>query len=370
MTKQPPAHRQAEIDAVKGLGIVLVVMGHGWLAQHDKGALFKVIFSFHIPLFFFLSGVLLKGDAAPLGFVLSRARGLLQPYLAVLLCLGAWRGLSEWMATRQVPASSWAYVQDVLYGTGRTLPPEWASMWFLPHLFVVSCVAYAVIRLCPREWLLWPLSAGALAAGVFSLDVARDLPWSLDLLPLSLPFVLLGHLCRNLCHGYLCGHQGPRSGRAFMGHAASLGGALIAFALLHAFFNDSIDFNMRRYDHVLVSTAQALLGIYLSFGLVMLLACAGRGVARVQGVLAYLGAGSLFILMLHNVIQIRAYVLLWRLSSGHEAFAGVCGFVLGVALPLVAWETVRGSAWLSRIFLARGGAPASGGPHGASAQEG
>lgn len=49
-------------DRVKGIGITLVVMGH----MFTYGSLpFAVIFSFHMPLFFFISGVLFS---PPVGF--------------------------------------------------------------------------------------------------------------------------------------------------------------------------------------------------------------------------------------------------------------------------------------------------------------
>ena len=40
------------IDAAKGIGIILVVLGHIWLIGPGQ----KIINSFHMPLFFFLSG--------------------------------------------------------------------------------------------------------------------------------------------------------------------------------------------------------------------------------------------------------------------------------------------------------------------------
>lgn len=41
------------IDIARGLGIAAVVLGHNWIVLHEKGELFRVIYSFHLPLFFF-----------------------------------------------------------------------------------------------------------------------------------------------------------------------------------------------------------------------------------------------------------------------------------------------------------------------------
>ena len=45
--------RNAYADYLKGIGIVLVVMGHCWIIPSD---LYKYIYSFHMPLFFMITG--------------------------------------------------------------------------------------------------------------------------------------------------------------------------------------------------------------------------------------------------------------------------------------------------------------------------
>lgn len=51
--------RNATIDVAKGLGILLVVLGHNALLDRERGEPFRVVFSFHMPLFFFLLFILL-----------------------------------------------------------------------------------------------------------------------------------------------------------------------------------------------------------------------------------------------------------------------------------------------------------------------
>ena len=78
------------IDIAKGIGIMLVVLGHtivpGLREKYDvANFLWTFIYSFHMPLFFFLSGYLfehgLKRYADKKRFLLSKARKLLLPYL-------------------------------------------------------------------------------------------------------------------------------------------------------------------------------------------------------------------------------------------------------------------------------------------------
>ncbi|MEO7862090.1 MAG: acyltransferase family protein [Nitrospirales bacterium] len=64
--------RNKTVDIAKGLGILLVVFGHNWIVLHEKGELFRVIFSFHVPLFFFLSGIFFKETTSLFSLIRSR----------------------------------------------------------------------------------------------------------------------------------------------------------------------------------------------------------------------------------------------------------------------------------------------------------
>ena len=69
------------IDALKGFGIILVVFAHYTLPV----ALDTYIFSFHMPLFFFVSGFLfniVKYTESATNFVKGRFRSLIIPYFA------------------------------------------------------------------------------------------------------------------------------------------------------------------------------------------------------------------------------------------------------------------------------------------------
>ncbi|MGT2459004.1 acyltransferase family protein [Cupriavidus basilensis] len=128
------ARRVEALDVYKGLAILLVVIGH--LAQSatpefDKSLLFKGIYMFHMPLFFFVSGMVyalkgnnfsVKGLCESMG---KRARQLLLPYFA-------WYVVGYFISHQQLPF-------------GEYMARLWKSpdygLWFLWVLFVFSCVA-------------------------------------------------------------------------------------------------------------------------------------------------------------------------------------------------------------------------------------
>ena len=65
--------RIAWIDLARGIGILLIILGH----LPGLGKLGVWIFSFHVPLFFFLYGYLFKNDLAFLPFLKKKAKALL-----------------------------------------------------------------------------------------------------------------------------------------------------------------------------------------------------------------------------------------------------------------------------------------------------
>ena len=51
------------LDIAKDIGIMLVVLGHtlqGFYTDFDNNLAFRLIYSFHMPLFFFISGAVLS----------------------------------------------------------------------------------------------------------------------------------------------------------------------------------------------------------------------------------------------------------------------------------------------------------------------
>ena len=123
------AGRMEWLDALRGLAILFVVLGHIPGCPHGLRVLAA---SFQIPLFYAITGLLagLRGDAdgAPLPSLARRARRLLWPYatfsaLSIAYNLGAYGGEAALDALR------------------RTLMLEGvATLWFLPACFLAECV--------------------------------------------------------------------------------------------------------------------------------------------------------------------------------------------------------------------------------------
>jgi fucose 4-O-acetylase-like acetyltransferase len=338
------AMRNAGIDAAKGIGILLVVLGHSRLAPAD-GALHRVIFSFHMPLFFVLAGVFLRAGDGLLPAARARALALLAPYFAVSLGVALYR-LPRMVAAPDWPETAGRLIAGVLHGTGASIP--WAPLWFLPHLFIAGLAALALAKLIggPRR----ELAAGALllSAGATALDTGaapvRGLPWSADLLPVSVGFVLLGHAFGPVLRGGL--------DRSVVLAAAA------GFAALHLGSGAAMDLNMRQYGSPAVATLEALCGVVLVLGVASGLAATPAGAA-----LAWLGARTMPVLLFHWFLLAAVFAALSDRGAGPAASALAS---LAAACLLPAFGQAAAVRIATRLKARRGAAPgARTGPDGA-----
>jgi polysaccharide biosynthesis protein PslL len=135
--------RNQTIDIAKGIGILTVVICHNWVLYHDRGEFSRVVFSFHMPLFFFISGIFFKPNLTFKETLVSKANSILKPYIAVTLFLILFDYVSSLISEQ--PLNLLNVVIRGLYGSIGTLSVDqyssvlgWVPLWFLTHLFALK----------------------------------------------------------------------------------------------------------------------------------------------------------------------------------------------------------------------------------------
>ncbi len=146
-TKQKQNNRYTEVDIARGIGIFFVVLGHsikqtgvsaGWIR-----ILTYIIYSFHMPLFFCLSGFvsakILKMNRRERGsYILGRARRLLVPYFVIgLLYIPVKLAMSD-VAIKPFKVSD---IWKLLIGQNPNV-----SLWFLFTLFVIELICVVLVN--------------------------------------------------------------------------------------------------------------------------------------------------------------------------------------------------------------------------------
>ncbi len=132
-------HRDQFIDSVKGVGILLVVIGHHLLGTEP---VIKWINSFHMPLFFIISGILSvlryeKGTDSLKEYATRKARALLYPYVTFSLLNLLWYLVFHVIAGANAEETLQVVVVKMVTTYG------YHALWFLPVMFVCSVVTYA-----------------------------------------------------------------------------------------------------------------------------------------------------------------------------------------------------------------------------------
>ncbi|MGI4828196.1 MAG: acyltransferase family protein [Janthinobacterium lividum] len=180
------SQRSLLIDVVRGIAIVLVVLGHtnqgnihrGWWGDANTGhRIENAIYAFHMPAFFFVSGIFLRPGVDKRGewsYTLGKLRTMIYPYLLwALLIFGAEHLFSRFMATGILSVHNFL----IALVTAN-------FSWFLPTIFLVV-MAGMLLRKLPMP-LVFALAV--LAQLFIPATGASDIDGGIK----NLPFLLLG----------------------------------------------------------------------------------------------------------------------------------------------------------------------------------
>ena len=179
------------IDLAKALGIILVIAGH--VVSSDT-VIKRVIYSFHMPLFFIISGMLLNVREE---YSIETWRNLITKKAMVLLLPFIFWGL--------IYASfSFKHMALILYGTRETLvaAESLTSLWFLPVLFLAFLLTEVFLQFISKTKKQWT----SISLGIFVFVIIGFVfphlpqygdPWGLDIAFVAASFMLVGMLAKK-----------------------------------------------------------------------------------------------------------------------------------------------------------------------------
>ncbi|MDY4041935.1 MAG: acyltransferase family protein [Collinsella sp.] len=282
------------IDTARGIAILLVIIGHT-LAPSTARA---VIYSFHMPLFFMLSGMTFRRKSAR-EVVVTGMRRLIVPYLLIFLM---WTVAVKLAWTPVIDGGELFQLAGTLvFASGTTVEPFGFSAvgmsWFLVCLFFARLMLNTLIGVFGEDRrgmaLTGLCSAIGCAVGVYVGGRLRVfLPFSLDLALVATFFLWAGHALARLESLGL-----PATERVLSSPAV-----LIALPVWYlAMGRSAFELAERTYQSPVLAIVAALAG--------SLLACAaarmidrvriGRGVPRIIRGLRWCGSNSMALYCVH-----------------------------------------------------------------------
>lgn len=213
--------REEWIDSWKGLLIGLVVAGHvfggachlaGNTTQAAMEFLYKVIYMFHMPAFFWIAGRCWKTKDIGFGaFAANKARRLLVPYvcfgvLSVLAYLVMMNGGALFASATtgyyqgKGAGDLWQPFVSLLHAGGWPNSEGFrcnSVLWFLPAMFSVTCFYWLVDRMMPKRG-----TQLVLAGILLSFEFVRrrwfgmSLPMGISYIPWYGSFLIFGRWLR------------------------------------------------------------------------------------------------------------------------------------------------------------------------------
>lgn len=192
-------NRFTHVDIMKAIGIVLVVVGHSpGLNPFTK----NVIYSFHMPLFFFISGLLLSENKLSIpykAYFLSLWKGLGVPYLFFFLL-----SYLYWLPTHELAASAtkyaeiswWEPILGLIVGNGDALFVN-VVLWFFTCLFTTSLIFFGARKYFSATFLLVALNLLGFGFTLLYDQSWPRLPWGLDNAMVAIAFYSTGHFFRR-----------------------------------------------------------------------------------------------------------------------------------------------------------------------------
>lgn len=187
--------RNPEIDLFRGLGILLVVLGHTAGLPEE---VHRYVYSFHMPAFFFLSGYLFQVDKAqrsPGSF----ANGKFQRLIIPAWCMGAVCALG-FVAKLLLHRLTLTAFLGLAWGTAVGFPRADGNflstpLWFLFCLFSLETAAACLARVIGKAMVPVLMVIGI--AGIAGAAHLPFIPFDLDIATSAAFFFAIGHIVRR-----------------------------------------------------------------------------------------------------------------------------------------------------------------------------
>ena len=327
------SHRLEYVDVARGIAMLCIIAGH-----MDNQTVARVVFTFHVPIFFILSGYFYRE-----GKLKQTIFKLLKPYVFTTLCvlfvevlkvaakmiLGSGYdgpGILEIIASRGI---AFLYASGSRHDFLSFMLPSNGAIWFLIALAWVEAI-FALLMWLTRNWgdrkKLCFLYAGSIIlwlVGYFTAKVTW-LPFSIQSAFSAMLFMVMGyHLHRQKVMEKLSANA------PLLVICAVIWGVSIYFSIT----NDHMSLVRSAFPNPIINIAGACAGTWIVFEISRLISR-----YKVTSFLKTIGQYSLVAMSFHAIESIFPWGGVQRLIPG---IGGIVVFFLKIACSLCAIWLVR-----------------------------
>lgn len=179
------------IDQLRGLAFYTVILGHMSIGKSFK----TWLYSFHMPLFFMISGLNLNIErvykTSFKDFTLRLAKKMLVPYMWLQMLSFVLRYEASIVNCKPVPVKE--YLIGILVGNNNIIGAPSNPLYYVLLLFLAQVGLWFVIRITKGEKGLIGAILSVLAVGSVCLQKI-DLPWHINVVPTAMLLIFIGRL--------------------------------------------------------------------------------------------------------------------------------------------------------------------------------
>lgn len=208
--------RNSYIDVAKGIGILAVIAGH-----ISVGTLDVLLYSFHLPLFFCVSGYFFRCQDNFKTFFIRKSKEYLIPYIFCSIVIAIFELMRD-------EFNIGTFVNSLLlFGVQK----RYTTLWFLTSLYLTVILFWCICKVC-RNNNIKILKCSIILSVIFiCFDeyVNISLPWNLDTAFIALIFIAFGYILRqnNLLDKMINSNRKPMYIILFCG--INIGGTIINY---------------------------------------------------------------------------------------------------------------------------------------------
>lgn len=274
------------LDVARGICIICIILGH-----FEQDAIIRVVFTFHVPVFYLITGYFTTDKRDFGDYVKAKFRTLVVPYLITSLFIIVIRSIIGALSGDMLSElSKWSVI--CLVGNG--CPVEFGSLWFdgvgpiwfLLASFIGSILLRALLSLSPIKRSVYVLAffmIGYLSVGYVYV------PFSIQAGLVSVLFMYLGYLYRSAQDSILS--LGKEIKAAFV---------IFATAIWICFIKHFTMFMLVTVEIGKVPE-DIIASIFASCVVIILSVFISEKLPRIAGFFSYFGKFSLLVLCIHAI---------------------------------------------------------------------
>ena len=188
--------RLGYMDVAKGIAMICIILGH-----QGSWEINRFVFTFHVPIFFLITGYFTSAKLPVKEFVKRKIRTLLVPYACTCLAIIAFAAILALYRGEDVVRTVWDWAYASIYGAGDPYTEPFyikaiGALWFLLASFWGSVLLRLALQMKKGTRLAFVLALFAI--GYWT---ARNLfwfPFSIQAGCASALYMYLGYLARQI----------------------------------------------------------------------------------------------------------------------------------------------------------------------------